>query len=213
MKKSIKIIIAILIILILMLATKSYAALESKKGASTISANQINAYQLCYDMRDPTSSLGNNNLDPHLSLNKDYGAWAYLGMSAYGTNGGYVVIVDRTYLSATPNETGVILNNCDATYTAGTDNTDKTSEIVKKYGESKYLEVFDQNNGLTVENTRGMALIETKGWYKAPSTTLSYKGNGTRRFGYTGGWNMVGYGYGFNSGDNSKFRPTIWNGR
>ena len=46
MKKSIKIIIAILIMFMLMLATKSYAALECKKGNTKDSKSQEAAFQL-----------------------------------------------------------------------------------------------------------------------------------------------------------------------
>lgn len=85
MKKIIRIIIITLILLTMFLLPKSKAAVECKESANYY-MNLWTAFNLFYDMRNPTSSLGINTLEPHLELNKDFGAWAYLGMSTYGTN-------------------------------------------------------------------------------------------------------------------------------
>lgn len=207
MKKSIKIIVAILIILMLMLATKSYAAIECKKNSLSekMTTNQEKAFQLCYDMRDPTSSLGNNSLDPHLILNRDYGAYAYLGMSAYGSNGA-ITQITSTDGSISSNATGVL-------YTWGQNYTITSgaydgAEIIKKYGKTKYIEVFNEN--YTKENTKGMSIIETKGWY-----------NGNSAIGLDNNYKVLirnnagnpGYGYGrITETDYIQcFRPVIWN--
>lgn len=210
MKKSIKIIVAILIILMLMLATKSYAALESKPENSRILTKEkkkpIEAFQLCYDMRDPTSSLGNNSLDTHLQLNKDVGAYAYLGMSAYGTNGKRATInwdIAVNVEWTTPNRTGIayyMINDSEAT--AGVKGSD--SDLIKKYGTTKYTEMIDTN--LNIENTKGMALIETKNWHSSEfRNTEGYKAimryNPHQAYGYISQTEL----------STCYFRPVIWN--
>lgn len=212
MKKSIKIIIIMLILLTIILVTRSNAAVETKPGTTTTHYHK-DAFLMSYDMRYPTSSLGNNTLDPHLELNKDYGAWVYLGMSAYGTNASNAVIVSRSYLSSTPNETGVIQRNGSTTHTAGIYDINNSNEIVQKYGNTKYLEVFDtyNENDFTVEKTKGMALAETKGWYGDPHGSGSETANIIVRAGRGGGWDTPGYGYKFSSSAIYYFRPVIWN--
>lgn len=207
MKKSIKIIVAILIILMLMLATKSYAALECKKNSLSekMTTNQEKAFQLCYDMRDPTSSLGNNSLDPHLQLNKDVGAYAYLGMSAYGSNGA-ITQITSTYGSTSSNATGVLYTwGQSFTITAGTYDG---AEIIKKYGKTKYIEVFNEN--YTKENTKGMSIIETKGWYNGNADGSV---NNNAQVLVRTNINNQGYGYSpaIESALSQFYRPVIWN--
>lgn len=215
MKKSIKIIVAILIILMLMLATKSYAALECKQGGTKDTKSQEAAFQLCYDMRDPTSSLGNNSLDSHLMLNKDFGAYAYLGMSAYGTNGAKTAYSNVGNFT-TPNYTG-ISNVIYSELTAGIYlPTGLTSTVVQKYGRSKYTEIFEENPNL--ESTKGMAIIETKGWYSAvqnkdyggESTLVIYR-NYYNSEGYNWGIRAYAYNNGGESDTKTNYRPVIWN--
>ena len=216
MKKSIKIIVAILIILMLMLATKSYAALECKQGDTKDSKSQEAAFQLCYDMRNPTSSLGNNSLEPHLQLNKDVGAYAYLGMSAYGTNGEKATYSFREgfIYYTTPNYTG-ITDSVQKELTAGMYlPTGVTSSVVQKYGRNKYTEIFEEKPNL--ENTKGMAILETKGWYKTNSAeyvdgwVLMYRDHY-----WTSGpsyrYSAYGYGNGAESNTIINYRPVIWN--
>lgn len=207
MKKSIKIIIDILIILMLMLATKSYAALECKKNSLSekMTTNQEKAFQLCYDMRDPTSSLGNNSLDPHLQLNKDVGAYAYLGMSAYGSNGA-ITQITSTHGSTSSNATGVLYTwGQSFTITAGTYDG---AEIIKKYGKTKYIEVFNEN--YTKENTKGMSIIETKGWYNGNADGSV---NNNAQVLVRTNLNNQGYGYSpaIESVLSQFYRPVIWN--
>lgn len=207
MKKSIKIIVAILITFMLMLATKSYAALECKKNSLSekMTTNQEKAFQLCYDMRDPTSSLGNNSLDPHLQLNKDVGAYAYLGMSAYGSNGA-ITQITSTYGSTSSNATGVLYTwGQSFTITAGTYDG---AEIIKKYGKTKYIEVFNEN--YTKENTKGMSIIETKGWYNGNADGSV---NNNAQVLVRTNINNQGYGYSpaIESALSQFYRPVIWN--
>ena len=215
MKKSIKTIINIFIILMLMLATKSYAALESKKGGTKDTKEQEAAFQLCYDMRNPTSSLGNNSLEPHLQLNKDVGAYAYLGMSAYGTNGEKATYNSGGFLYyTTPNYTG-ITDSVQKELTAGIYlPKGVTSSVVQKYGRNKYTEIFEEKPNL--ENTKGMAILETKGWYNTHSTdyvsgwTVMYRDHYWIS-GSTYRYSAYGYGNGAESNTIIYYRPVIWN--
>ena len=171
-----------------------------------MTTNQEKAFQLCYDMRDPTSSLGNNSLDPHLQLNKDVGAYAYLGMSAYGTNGKRATINWNVAVNVewtTPNRTGIafyMIN--DSEVTAGVIGSD--SDLIKKYGTTTYTEMIDTN--LNIENTKGMALIETKNWHSSEfRNTQGYKGimryNPHQSYGYISQTEL----------STCYFRPVIWN--
>ena len=212
MNKSIKIIILAITLLSVAISTKSYAAVEAKGEDPINSAKkQIDAYQICYDMRNPTSSLGNNNLDPHLSLSKDYSAWVYLGLSAYGTNGKKKKI-DNNYWTTTVNKTGVMNRNARSSkeILATVIDPNNTSNIINKYGRTKYLEVLDTKN-FNNNDTKGMALTEILGWYST-STSISDDSEGfpaviTRES--TDDW----YGYNFKKEDISDrfVRPIIWN--
>lgn len=86
MKKKIKLLIIFLLALIFIVCLngKVNAAMEIKDGASAYQTNASDAYQMCYDLRNPTSTLSKNSLDPHLTLNADWAAAAYLGLSGYG---------------------------------------------------------------------------------------------------------------------------------
>lgn len=88
MKKKIKLLIIFLlaIVFIICLNGKVNAAMEIKDGTGVgvCSTSITNAYQMCYDLRNPTSTLSKNSLDPHLTLNADWAAATYLGLSGYG---------------------------------------------------------------------------------------------------------------------------------
>ena len=109
-----KIILSIIIILsITFISTISKAALEFKAGASSYSMNASNAYQLCYDLKGADSTLGTNQVDPHLMLNKDWAAVVFLAISTYGNaaeeNGfTYIRINNASYHTSNGNYTGVM---------------------------------------------------------------------------------------------------------
>lgn len=216
MKKRIKIIIAMLIVFSMILITKSNAAIETKATSNSnvyICTTQLNAYQLSYDMRNPTSSLGNNTLDPHLELSKDYGAWAYLGMSAYGTNtkmakisGIYPDNMGYSDVISTPNFTGVVQTREIVATVVGSNSTSN------KYGNSKYLEILENGNH-TADNTKGMAMAETKGWYSGK--VVEYSGGSVllrEKISTLGNYFDSSHIYEY-KGDQDKewFRPVIWN--
>lgn len=217
MKKRIEIIIAMLIVFSMILITKSNAAIETKANSNSnayIFTTQLNAYQLSYDMRNPTSSLGNNTLDPHLELSKDFGAWAYLGMSAYGTNGQmarltgvYSDNIGQVDVVATPNITGVVQSDEIVATVVGSNATSN------QYGNSKYLEILETGN-YTANNTKGMAMAETKGWYSAANGEYSEGKPVLQRntANTIGTWCYASYAYvHYRDEDQRYFRPVIWN--
>lgn len=211
-------IITIFLIIILMLgicfSNVSNAAIESKNGTSAHTGITVSqAYQYCYDMRSSTSTLGNNSLDPHLTLNKDWGAIAYLGASVYGNTrsnvGESVTIGDRAYNSTTNNITGVMnMHSTDRYFSSFTSSLylEKISSYTKKLEEnigSKYVETLSYP--FSIETTKGQALTETAGWW-----------GGTANF--TGGFGVVHRGgiTGFSQGDGNqnatiRYRAAIWN--
>ena len=103
MKTKIKLLMIFLLTLIFIVCLngKVNAAMEIKDGANMYNTTASDAYQICYDLRNPTSTLSKNSLDPHLTLNADWAAATYLGLSGYGgaTNN------DATY--TTGNNSGV----------------------------------------------------------------------------------------------------------
>ena len=113
--KNKKIIIMIVITLFALIAFvhRVNAAVQVKAGTTRQTDITINtAFQYCYDMRYQSSTLGNNNLDPHLSTARDWGAVAYLGLSSYGTlrsgAGDTVTIGETNYSSTNGNISGVL---------------------------------------------------------------------------------------------------------
>lgn len=224
MKKKITIITISLIMFLILgvyFSSISNAAIEIKSGATRHFLQGYNglstAYQYCYDMRSSTSTLGNNSLDPHLSLSADWGAVAYLSASAYGnTRGAQGYQLESSVLSTTNNKTGVInfggatLNYGDKTfvptYFPNTYNGNG-QKFLKLYENrlSKYVEVLEEKDGQI--NTEGMAMDETKGWYGAAWGTyefdyqMHYRTRGTFGFEVTTPSNDT----------NCCYRPVIWN--
>ena len=233
-----KYLIRILIVVILFFTiqsiifiSKSNAAIESKlgtigsKGQTNIIVN--NSFQYCYDMIYPTSSLGNNSLDPHLATAKDWGGVAYLALSSYGAvksesgpsiryPGGY------NYFTTTGNNTGVFNMGYDhwgtrrvqtASYLEGSEANEYNSKLYLS-SNSRLVDVISTTND--AEHTKGMAFAETSGWYNAGTTYPdSARAIGLRSgvFGYWaggGGNNYSTQGSGQADGS-TTYRPVIWN--
>ena len=211
MKRKIIVISILAIIASLAVATVSNAAIQIKPTQSNRHTNitASNAYQYCYDMRNASSSLGVNNLDPHLTLNKDWGAAAYLAISAYGTtrnNSGTSVTIDAYgYFSTTGNVTGVMnMKNRIFTSSVIENATDLTylSNIVNNKN-TKYVEIIPTSN--LVAATKGYAFEETRGWYG------SY---GVNPSGYSSIERVDILATVANNGSSyavTSFRPVIWN--
>jgi hypothetical protein len=124
----------------LMINSNSYAAVAINGGDVWTQITASDAYAACYNMRNgTTSTLGSNSLEPHLTLNSDWGAVAYLTVSdygqidsrstAYGASGPRVDLTKNNSpiesvwcRSTTGNASGVINFGANVTYTAATYN-------------------------------------------------------------------------------------------
>ena len=202
----------------MLLTIKSNAAMAIKPGITTwTNINVSDSYSQCYNLRNADSTLGSNQLDPHLTLNKDWGAVAYLAISSYGavtdSTGPQIWINSLGYYSTTGNATGVIdMGHC---YT-------QTSSLKSDYESgnnyittlinnvnSKYVEKF--SSGISSTDTLGQAINETKAWW---SSTFHDSGNGGYPVVNRGA--MLGIDLGLNLGNGKgasdvTFRPVIWN--
>lgn len=216
-----KIFLIILItISIMIINTNVIAALEIKPIASTDGWYGLNAsdcYQICQDLRKNDSTLGNNDLDPHLSLNKDWGAAAYLSISSYGSArsklGGTQIKVGTAYLiSTTGNKTGIfqlggssLFYNYTSALMEGCSNSSSIDAIYQNK-DSKYVEKISPD--YTIENTKGMALQETSGWWESKARNVSENFPLVIR-------NEGPLGYSGSNGEKASnytvFRPVIWN--
>ncbi len=231
MNKRVKILI-IAFLIIAFFATVSNAAIEIKPGTEThVSISISDAYQYCYDLRinSNTSTLGDNKLDPHLSLNKDWGAVAYLSLSGYGkvriSKIPSIQINSTSYSTTTGNKTGVmnlgtpIHNTHASAIMKELDPNRKISpearkNIVDNKG-TKYVEELESDANTNVEHSKGMALAETKGWKIGGSSSFANWNSGKLFCLRTG---IVGF-----IADDSDacvtgngvgvvtFRPVIWN--
>lgn len=218
-KNKYKLFLVVLVALILIsISTTSNAAIEVKPGTSAYTnITASDSYDLCYNLRNADSTLGNNSLDPHLTLNKDWSAVAYLGASTYGNvrsqAGTNVSIEGATYQSTTNNITGV-MNFGKASYTQTAsiyDNIPSSSAPTKSLvnnKNTKYVETINSNS----VNLKGYAFYETAGWYSSsssfpPTDDTYYRDIIARR-------NIFGYNYSINAYNihsNATFRPVIWN--
>lgn len=213
MKRKIKIISLITIIISLLFVTKSNAAMQANGGNRWVNISVSESYDACYNLRNSDSSLGKNSLDPHLILNSDWAAFAYLAASSYGVRDQR----NTTY----GNPTGVI----------GLGNSCQTAGLIEGFNESngyysklvqnkdtKYVEIVEVNR--TAEGTKGKAIGETWGWdYNVESwprnvawTDFSSDKRLIIRESLYGILNGEYYGCGNGEADNgTSFRPAIWN--
>ena len=149
---------------------KCNAAIESKSGVSRhINVNVSDCFQYCYDMRYPGSSLGNNNLDPHLAKATDWGITSYLSVSNYGAVksiwGPAVTINGTDYNTTTGNATGVMNFGDGQTFTASylegsSSNGYRTNLYLEQ--NSRLVDVINGTND--AEHNIGMVYGEVKDW-------------------------------------------------
>ena len=224
-------IIAILIFAVqsIVFMQKSNAAIESKfsNDRPHTSINVNNSFQYCYDMRYPTSSLGNNSLDPHLATARDWGGLAYLALSSYGavkdSNGPAINISGFAHYTTTGNKTGVF--NLGPIYAYGDYNVQTASYLENSTANTNNSKLYEATNSRLVDvlsetndvsHTKGQAYAETSGWYSSATTYVdSGRAVGLRRgvVGYWaggGGNNYSTQGSGQADG-NTTYRPVIWN--
>lgn len=181
MKNKIKCISFIMIVTIMLLTIKSNAAMAIKPGTTTwTSINVSDSYAQCYNLRNADSTLGANQLDPHLTLNKDWGAVAYLAISTYGSVNSSTLptttINGTSYTTTNGNATGVMDMGKDYTQTSSLksdyEEENNYANLVNNVN-SKYVEILP--NSLIYANTLGQAINETKSWW---GTSVSDSGNG-----------------------------------
>ncbi len=189
MKSKKQLIVGIIVLLILLIPTISKANMEIKPGTTTWTNITVSeAYDACRELDMEGSSLGTDRLDPHLALNKDWGTVAYLAISASGavtsgtTNTGPKVTVDdREYTTTTGNLTGVMdfgktrwtFTSCSTETGLEVESSNATCrDNLIKNKTTRYVETLPDS--LTKENSKGMALSETGGWFKS---TADWKPN------------------------------------
>ena len=186
MKTKKQLLTGIIVLLILLIPTISKANMEIKPGTTTWANITVSeAYEACRDLDMGGSSLGTDGLDPHLALNKDWGAVAYLAVSASGdvkTKAGPTVTVgDRQYTTTTGNLTGVMDFGRNYTFvssahetgleTANTNDKNNYRTKLIKDKSTRYVELLPAT--ATVDGTKGMAITETQGWFGSDTNYCS----------------------------------------
>ena len=223
MKNKIKCISFIMIVTIMLLTIKSNAAMAIKPGTTIwTSINISDSYAQCYNLRNADSTLGANQLDPHLTLNKDWGAVAYLAISTYGSVNSLTLptttINGTSYTTTNGNATGVMDMGKDYTQTAslisGYTDTGYIANLKNNVG-TKYVETLSTEN--TVVNTLGQAIAETYGWWKSDRYYFNSTYPVAIRYNVLGLEGSYVGSYNFNTGGKGQdtsytiFRPVIWN--
>lgn len=176
-KKSI-ILIGIILILIIFINSKCYAALQANGAAGT----QKYLHDWIIDIRKMEALGGgmgltetineklipntpSNNLDVHMEKNTEYGAMAILSASSYGNpnvipNGG----------TTTGNKTGIVINiNRELVVAVSVKQNSGTVNI--RNAANKYKNIYDDNNREISPIFKGDAMSETKGWHGSVSRT------------------------------------------
>ncbi len=174
--KKLIIIGTIALLIMICLPNISKAGYESKANSTAWDDISISgAFGVCKDLSSPTSTLGNNTVDPHLILNKDWGAVAYLSLSAYG-NGtkGYTSNRVDSHYTTTSNLSGIIDLGRDGVYnyewvSALMKDFNGNDEYVKQYSknlidnkDTRYVEELEENAFTNNELSKGLALSETQ---------------------------------------------------
>ncbi len=174
--------INIIVLFMVILAQKSYAALEIKPSAAAnadgvfTNSSVTNSYLLCQKMTERGESLYGSTVVPHLSTNKDWGAVSYLANSIYGTNSagqntGVKISIDGVdYYSTTGNATGVMNwgANCynDRLYSQTASLTQQYMTEVLKYEKGETTSALTARDNVTelekaaLNNSRFVEIIE-----------------------------------------------------
>lgn len=221
MKNKLKYVSIIMFLLLMLLTVKSNAVLKMEIKPGTTAWTNMNvseSYDYCYNLRNSDTTLGESNLDPHLTLNKDWGAVAYLAVSPYGNvtdkSGPTTNINGQTYRTTTGNATGVlsfgsVYVQTSAVFEDVPINNSTTTSLIRNIN-TRYVEKL--NKETSIENTKGQAINETSGWF---SSNAFYNGTASSAilhrmdvFGYYLNDRYWGYG---GPSDQTTFRPVIWN--
>ena len=177
MKSKKQLIVGIIIALMLLIPTISKANMEMKPGTTVWTGITVSdAYDACRGLDVVGSALGTDKLDPHLALNKDWGAVAYLAVSSIGNVGTSnlptVTIGENSYTTTTGNLTGVMNFGKTNTYTSsglstviGTAKNPGWRQSLIDNKDTRYVELLPGT--ADVKNTRGMAIKETEEWFSS----------------------------------------------
>lgn len=213
-----KIIVCLIIFIgIIAIANFSNAGLEIKEGTSAYtSVNISESFDICYNLRDGTSTLGNCNLDPHLATSLDWGAVAYLAQSRYGANSSNVSNNTTANKSGVMNmngytQTATLFESRNKTSGSATSYRYRLEEALQDDNMKKYVDVI--SNTVDTDTTKGRAIAETANWYGA---SYSYNnGNNTDNplIIRDGAFGVNAYNP--NTSGQARpdvtFRPVIWN--
>ena len=222
MKKILKIsILSMLLFTILsvLFINNSNAAIQIKEGAAKDGTQSITVNEMfdnCYNMRNQASTLGNNNLDPHLCNGREWGAMWYLGMSSYGeTSLGLGASLDgKDFKSLNGNMSGVMLVggspyipiNAAINNSVYYNNESYNSRLYDAY----YRKYVDRVTEISEEGTRGMALQEVKNWTRG---TDNFSGSDFPVLYRNENWGVFDAAGGCTGDQQSGYcyRPVIWN--
>lgn len=218
--KFLMVIILLFTILSIVFTTKSNAAIESKSGVSRhVNVNVSDCFQYCYNMRYPGSSLGNNNLDPHLAKVSDWGITSYLSVSNYGAVkdmwGPAVTINGTNYNTTTGNVTGVMNFGEGQVFTASylegsSSNGYRTNLYLEE--NSRLVDVINPTND--EQHNIGMGYGEIKDWNWNSGDVRSdkfpniYNPIGTKAGVITNITNNEAQGF---ASQYIAYRPVLWN--
>lgn len=201
-----------------MIANFSHAGVEIKEGtAAYTSVNISESFDICYNLRDGSSTLGTCSLDPHLGTSLDLGAVAYLAQSRYGANSSNVST------NTTGNKSGIMNISGGYTQTATLfESRNKTSDSAKTYryrleeaiadaNLRKYVDVIP--NTVDVNTSRGRAMAETINWYGSSYNFRNETNSDYPIIIRDSLFSLLnpGYNYVGQANPNVTFRPVIWN--
>lgn len=193
--------------------TVSKAATEFKFSESEYkrSATLSTAYQLCYDLKNSDSTLGVNQVDPHLMLNKDWTAVTFLAESTYG-NGGWsrnCTVNNLEACSSTANATGTMTVNSynygSTIYTSSIlENANPTSEYFKNLVQNRNTRYVENIKlPITDESNKGLGFFTDTKSLKIRDGDVTIVQSGNYSIGVTAGSTQ--------SGNSNRFRAAIWN--
>ena len=210
-----KVVISIIFIVTLLIVNNTYAAVEIKANSSKYCNVTVSeSFNLCYDLRNSTSTLGTNTLDPHLCKNVEWGAVLYLAHSRYGANNGNI------QYNTAGNNTGVMNMEGYVQMSALRNTRDSTSTTTGNYyvlnaallddNKKKYVEITPDTP--TIDNTLGMAFKETEQWYGVNNGFPNSNYPVSIRQGAFGiNFFNIGYVGSGQAHPSVSFRPVIWN--
>lgn len=195
--------------------TVSKAATEFKFSQSSLpykrSETLSTAYQLCYDLKNSDSTLGVNQVDPHLMLNKDWTAVTFLAESTYG-NGGWsynCTVNNLEACSSTANATGTMtVNSSDygsTIYTSSIlENANPTSEDFKNLVQNRNTRYVENVKlPITDESNRGLGFFTDTYSLKISDGDVTIKQKSNYSIGVTASSTQWG--------NSAMFRAAIWN--